>query len=169
MSEQYDEYIEKHRDNLCKAAMWLKVNIPEVIDDLKPYEYIDILTTHDQSKYEPDEYSAYDQYFYGAHRTKDDFDNAWLLHIHRNPHHWQHWVLINDDLELGTRALDIPYRYVIEMICDWWSFSFDKGYLYEIFNWYDAHKDYMILSNHTRELVEEILAKIKTKLDKINN
>ena len=73
--------------------------------------------------------------------------------------------MINDDPQDGTVALDIPYKYVIEMICDWWSFSWSKGDLYEIFNWYDKHKDRMILSKNTRELVEDILDQIKNKLD----
>lgn len=96
-----------------------------------------------------------------------EYDNyyAWLHHIHENPHHWQYWVLVNDDPEEGAIALDIPYKYVIEMICDWWSFSWKTGNLYEIFDWYDAHKNHMILSEYTRELVEEILEKIKVKLD----
>ena len=51
------------------------------------------------------------------------------------------------------------------MIGDWWSFSWKTGNLYEIFDWYDTHKNRMILSEHTRELVEEILEKIKVKLD----
>ncbi len=25
------------------------------------------------------------------------FNTAWLKHIHRNPHHWQHWVLFEDN------------------------------------------------------------------------
>ena len=61
--------------------------------------------------------------------------------------------------------LDMPYNYIIEMICDWWAFSWNKGNLYEIFSWYDAHKAYMKLSDNTRKTVEDILGKIKDKLD----
>lgn len=25
------------------------------------------------------------------------FNIAWLKHIHRNPHHWQYWILLNDN------------------------------------------------------------------------
>ena len=64
----------------------------------------------------------------------------------------------------------MPYNYIIEMICDWWSFSWRTGKLDEIFNWYDAHKDYMKLSDSTRKTVETILAMIKVKLDEeVNN
>ena len=59
----------------------------------------------------------------------------------------------------------MPYKYIVEMVMDWWSFSHAKGNLYEIFSWYDEHKAYMKLSNKTRKTVEDILEKIKTKLD----
>lgn len=97
-----------------------------------------------------------------------DFNKAWLAHIHRNPHHWQHWVLINDDPKLGEIVLDMPYEYIIEMICDWWAFSWSSGNLYEIFNWYNEHEEYMKLSEKTRKTVEDILDKIKKKLDDMN-
>ena len=58
----------------------------------------------------------------------------------------------------------MPYEYVVEMICDWWSFSFKQGNLKEIFNWYENHKAKMILHENTRKLVEEILGRIKEKL-----
>lgn len=63
--------------------------------------------------------------------------------------------------------LDMPHRYIIEMICDWWAFSWKKGNLFEIFSWYDEHKAYMKLSDKTRTTVEDILAKIKNKLEDI--
>ena len=60
--------------------------------------------------------------------------------------------------------LDMPYEYIIEMICDWWAFSWRNGDLTEIFDWYGKHKDYMKLSDKTRKTVEGILSKIKDKL-----
>lgn len=95
-----------------------------------------------------------------------DFNYAWLNHIHRNPHHWQHWILLNDEPNEGEIILDIPYHYILEMICDWWAFSWAKGDLTEIFNWYDQHKSYMKLSEKTRKTVEDILWKIRLELQK---
>ena len=170
MSIEYDNYINQHVQNVLNAAEWLRRNIdldiPPMIDGHRTG-----LFNHDQSKWEKEEYDAYDAYFYGGRKTKEvkkTFNYAWLHHIHNNPHHWQYWVLINDDPEDGTVALDIPYRYAIEMICDWWSFSWSDGNLYEIFDWYNKHKDRMILSKNTRELVEDILDQIRKKLDKNN-
>ena len=59
----------------------------------------------------------------------------------------------------------MPREYVIEMICDWWSFSWNSGKLDEIFDWYDEHKDYIKLGKQTRKTVESILTEIKNKLE----
>lgn len=125
---------------------------------------------HDISKYSPDEYTPYDNYFYGEKSSTATIalNRAWLIHIHRNPHHWQHWVLINDDPNEGEIILDIPYNYIIEMICDWWAFSWNKGNLNEIFDWYEEHKNYMKLSDKTRKTVEDIMYKIKNNLEETN-
>lgn len=180
MSLQYDLYLEEHKKNVAEAFDWLKQNLPEVVEMEKmPYPgygkpEVDlehqVCYAHDSSKTTGDEYYPYDAYFYGgnrSHQVVQDFNMAWLKHIHRNPHHWQYWVLINDDPEEGEIVLPMPYNYIVEMICDWWSFSFRTGNLHEIFKWYDAHKAHMKLAESTREKVEGILAKIREKLDSL--
>ena len=68
-----------------------------------------------------------------------------------------------------TVYLDIPYNYILEMICDWWAFSWQKDNLNEIFNWYDEHKAYIKMSPKTRKSVEAILEKMKEKLSESNS
>lgn len=177
MSYKYDIYLTEHKANVAKAYYWLKGNLPEVLKENPPeigmtgnFE-CDICDMHDASKNYLDEYRAYDDYFYGGNKSYEvvkNFNYAWLQHIHRNPHHWQYWVLINDNPEEGTVALDMPRRYIIEMICDWWAFSWKDGELTEIFDWYKMHKKHMILSDDTRKTVEDILDKIKKKLEEEN-
>lgn len=168
MSWEYDNYLQQHRDNVRKGYEWIKVNIPEVLNGLDIHDMDGLILHHDASKNEPDEYDAYDKYFYGnrSYSVMREFNYAWLKHIHRNPHHWQHWILNNDDPKEGEVILDMQYDYVIEMICDWWAFSWNSGDLEEIFKWYDEHKDYMKLSDVTRKSVEDILGKIKAELEK---
>lgn len=171
MSVMYDRYLENHKANVRKAFEWMRDNIPEIVEVTDNLEW-QICINHDFSKTDPEEYDAYDAYFYGGNRSYsvvEDFRRAWLHHIHMNPHHWQHWVLINDEPGEGEIVLDMPYLYIIEMICDWWSFSWSKGDLTKIFNWYSEHKDYMKLSDATRKSVEYILGKIYEKLKENNN
>lgn len=161
MSIEYNTYITEHVANVQKAYFWLRDH--NIIKDLNLYDQINI---HDLSKYSDEEYKAYDNYFYGnkTKKVQEEFDYAWLHHIHNNPHHWQYWLLVND--EDGTYALEMPENYVIEMISDWWAFSHKSGNLYEIFDWYKKNKKRQILHENTRKLVEEILDKIKEELDK---
>ena len=170
MSEMYDAYLQIHKAGVCKAYQWIEENIPQVLKDLDKDIDWQIQFNHDASKTDAEEYQAYDAYFYGdrSYKVVQDFKYAWLHHIHNNPHHWQYWVLINDDEEEGTIALEMPFEYVIEMICDWWSFSFRSGDLREVFSWYADHEKRMILHKKTRELVDYILAEINNKLDEMD-
>lgn len=186
---EYEEYLRTHIANVKKGYEWLKENLPEVLsvdnyaDESAYYgELDDIIDQHDKSKYTklPDvdnyyelscEYDAYANYFYGEQtpEVNDLFDKGWLSHIHHNPHHWQHWLLQNDDPKIGLKILDMPYVFIIECICDWWSFSWKQNSLYEIFNWYDKHKDGILFSDKTRKTVVNILEQMKAKLDELNS
>ena len=169
MSIAYDNYLEQHKGNVRKGFEWIRDNLPELIEGFNDNYEWQIGIAHDQSKTQQDEYTAYDNYFYGnrSYQVVQDFNRAWLRHIHRNPHHWQHWVLINDNPNEGEIILDMDYIYILEMICDWWAFSWNSGDLTEMFKWYDQHKDYMKLSDKTRKTVEDILEKIKIKIDEV--
>lgn len=172
MSVQYDDYLGKHKGSVVEAYLWIEKNTPDIIQ-LIADEHCDlrhqICFGHDYSKRDLDEYSAYDAYFYGnniSFNVEESFKKAWLSHIHKNPHHWQHWILHNDDAEDGLEILDMPLNYILEMVCDWWSFSWGTGNLKEVFEWYDKHKDYILLSEYTRTITEHILNCIKSELDK---
>lgn len=157
MSNQYDAYLTKHKDGVSKAFEWINSNMHEFIypNETKLRNQI---ATHDESKFSSEEYYAYDAYFYGINKTfmvVENFNKAWLHHIHNNPHHWQHWVLLQDE---GTVVcVDMPMNYIVEMICDWWSFSWTDGNLFEIFDWYEDNKKNMDLSDVTRTVVEDML------------
>lgn len=166
MSYQYDQYLNQHKSNVKKGFDWIRDNLPELIRTGFDFEW-QMGLNHDYSKTEQDEYDAYDAYFYGGNRSfsvVQNFRIAWLLHIHRNPHHWQYWILINDDPEEGEVLIEIPYNYILEMICDWWAFSWAKGDLNEIFPWYEDHKNHIRLHPNTRDTVESILNQLKVKL-----
>ena len=168
MSQQYDEYLSNHLECVKDAFNWFVENMPEIFLDEVQQDEISkqCLEDHDKSKWDPEEYQPYDNYFYGnkSYEVVREFNQAWLRHIHNNPHHWQHWILINDNPDEGEIILDMPDNYIIEMICDWWSFSWKTGDLYEIFKWYSERKQYIKLSDTTREKVENILNSMEDKL-----
>ena len=179
MSKQYDQYLIQHKANVAKGFEWIKANLPQYIPPAKVDAHMNPLgndldwqmeINHDYSKNRPEEYDAYDAYFYGGNQSffvTKAFNKAWLLHIHSNPHHWQYWVLINDDPSEGTICIEIPFNYILEMICDWWAFSWASGNLMEIFDWYDQHKAYIQMADISRSAVEDILHNMRQKLENI--
>lgn len=167
MSIEYDNYIRDHKENLMRGLEWMAENLGKAwIDPEKMYEAMANAELHDESKYSKEEYDAYDAYFYGTFerspKVQSDFDRAWLHHIHLNPHHWQHWVLLEDDPNLGSfgKVLDMPEEYIYEMIADWWTFSWRNNNLMEIFKWYSEHRDRIMMSDRTRLRTEQILKRI---------
>lgn len=155
MSEEYNQYIKEHKDNVFKAYRWLVEH--RIVKDTPELDRQ--ILSHDDSKYSVEEYYAYDLYFYGSSKNRAAFNYAWNHHIHSNPHHWQYWIIP------GETVLPMPTNYIIEMICDWWSFSFRKGDLTEIFDWYREHSE-IILHPATRAAVESFLSQIRRALNR---
>jgi Family of unknown function (DUF5662) len=115
---------------------------------------------HDWSKFLPEEWGPYAEFFYGSKiidsKAAAAFNVAWLHHQHRSPHHWQHWVLREDDG--STIALEMPRRFAVEMLCDW--IGAGKAILGAKANtpaWYMKNKEQIVLHPKTRELVEHSL------------
>ncbi len=128
--------------------------------------------THDLSKFMPDEFIPYANYFYGSGNNikkgrdstgyykpyetgDDDFDFAWLLHQKRNRHHWQWWTLPKD--REGIKILEIDTIYIKEMICDWRGAGIAQNGKDTAIEWYIEHKDKMQLHPITRMKIEKLL------------
>ena len=88
-----------------------------------------------------------------VYNIKRSFDYAWCKHQKKNPHHWQYWVLINDD---GTlRPLEMPLVYRIEMYCDWFSAGMTINGYDNTLNWYIKNRNNMVLAPKTRQWIEK--------------
>lgn len=127
---------------------------------------------HDMSKFLPSEWIPYANHFYGKkgddiRKGRDEtgyykptetgdkaFDFAWLLHQKRNKHHWQYWVLPQD--EGGLKVLEMPVKYRREMICDWIGAGRAQG-TPNTAAWYAKNKNKMMLASNTREWVDEVM------------
>lgn len=131
---------------------------------------------HDLSKFRISEFFTYAQHFYGNKRNeyvtiakttggysaeddRDDklFNKSWLLHIHRNAHHWEYWTITEDYFRI--KALDMPFNLILEMVCDWRAAGRAQGRTQpnELIDWYEAHADRMVFSKKTRETVEWLI------------
>lgn len=94
---------------------------------------------------------------------------AWFHHKGRNPHHWEYWI---DNV--GTRSNDaarIPYKYVVEMVCDWLAAGItyskkkpDYNAPYDVpINYFDKHLNERIFHPDTLELLQYFLGEISSK------
>lgn len=78
---------------------------------------------HDLSKFSPAEFMASARFFQGdkspieAEKAATGYSAAWLHHKGHNPHHWEYWTDYGDNGEIIANK--IPYKYVVEMVCDW--------------------------------------------------
>ena len=158
--KDYKKYIEEHKERVKQFADWLKRNLPELFEQPGLDDFDEVIQEHDDSKYTEEEFEPYAQKFYkqDEHGKPLEYipgwDEAWKHHWMNNPHHPEYW--------LGE---DMPYIYILEMLCDWGSFGVAKGNFHELIDFYysqardDEEKN---LSDNTKEIIEEILTKIES-------
>lgn len=146
MLEKYLESLERHISFVRQAGKRLGVDPAQ-------------LAQHDQSKYSEAELMPYARRFYGQglddEQVAADFQRAWLHHLHNNPHHWQHWVLIND--EDGVDVLEMPQRYALEMVADWMGASMAYTGSWDMTEWLERNYPRVMLHPSTREYVNSVL------------
>lgn len=122
-------------------------------------------------------FKTYARYFYGKKKyiegnsstgyykptsTEDaNFDKAWLFHQKTQKHHWQFWILMEDDG--GVKLLPMDECYWKEMLCDWYGASIATGksnfsnYRENTKLWYINHMNIIQLNRFTRSMIEKEL------------
>jgi hypothetical protein len=142
---------------------------------------------HDLSKFLPSEIVPYANWFRGEYglsfsptlsdaltkhaiwkldlhyECKRAFDEAWLFHQHRNPHHWQYWLLRKDDGSL--QAMEMPDIYVIEMVADWVGAGTALGKP-DTWAWWKANEEKIHLHLNTKAKVITLLKGYTDDLDR---
>ena len=117
---------------------------------------------HDLSKYSKTEFWESVKYFQGDYspisNCKKDkgYSEAWLHHKGRNKHHYEYWYDYNAKVE----APIIPFKYVLEMICD----SFAAGMTYQGKKW---TKEYQLTYWMKARETAKLHPKIRKLLDKV--
>ena len=109
---------------------------------------------HDLSKFSISEFLPYAFHFYGKDQgykyweIRKKFPMAWLHHIHKNKHHWNHWLLDKNPIEM-------PKKYIVQMIIDWEAMGkiFDDNAK----EYYIKNKNRMILHNETIKHIKQLL------------
>lgn len=156
--DEYKQYLDTHIKNVQRA--WDELLKPHVSDNRLKLVVSELVSYHDDSKFSDEEWTPYLNYFYPdpvipSDKVDRDFDYARLHHIHFNPHHWQHWILHEDEGNL--KILDMPEAEVLHMLCDWGSFRYTDNSYHSTREWYEFNKSHMILSENTKKLIEKYI------------
>lgn len=157
--KKYKEYIDEHIENVKLVWEDLQFHLKDEFwmdeDDNVSIHFL--IETHDQSKYSADEFYGYRQYFYprdGAKKVESAFNQAWNYHQNHNPHHWEYWLMYEDDKLI---ALEMPFHYIIEMLCDWTAMSYKFND--DPYEFYLKKKDSMLLAENTKTCLEKYISR----------
>jgi len=121
---------------------------------------------HDWDKFLPRMFFPYSRFFYkpdgtpqvrrdktGYYKPSDtgdrDFDLAWLGHVRRSPHHWQYWVLPDED---GDHVFPMGHNDVKEMVCDWIGAGLAQGKP-DVAEWWKRNQHKMQFAPETLGLI----------------
>lgn len=125
------------------------------------------LMLHDDSKFGYEEFPAYARKFgkggspVDAEHVEIEFADAWLHHIHHNPHHWQHWIFPDGYAPKGSGieagVVRMPHRYALEMIADWMGASMAYTGSWDMSDWLQKNMPRIRLHSQTAALVREVL------------
>lgn len=122
---------------------------------------------HDWSKFSPMEFCESVRYYTGScspikvcKEKNHGRSLAWIHHHGRNLHHYEAW---QDDFDHGPHPVDMPYKYAVEMICDFLAagkaYGRDKfSYRAEYEWWQNKQRRGVAMTDNMKAFVEEILS-----------
>jgi hypothetical protein len=117
---------------------------------------------HDMSKFSPTEFFESVKYYQGncspidACKEQNGYSKAWLHHKGRNKHHYEYFA---DNLDLGGTAIQMPFKYAAELICDYLgagqaymgkNFSYQAEYKW----WLDKSSKPLLMHPQTKKFID---------------
>ena len=123
---------------------------------------------HDWSKFTPVEFFESVKFFKGDSspineaKAVNGISFAWQHHKGRNPHHYEYWT---DCYDTGTVARQMPWKYVIELVCDYLAAGrtyndynmFEKFTFQKELDWWNKVCDEKCMHEETKRAVTIIL------------
>jgi len=111
---------------------------------------------HDLSKFLPSEFFGYAERYYKKQNVNiEQHHLSACKHQKRNKHHYQYWIIIRNSGEI--KPLEMPIKYVKEMICDWNGAILSKKTSVTIKEYYKQAGSGMILHEKTRREIERLI------------
>lgn len=156
----YSQNLEKHIAAVQRCGKLL--HVPD-----------DLLRIHDYSKWSAPEFWAYAKHFYGG-GAPQLFAEAWLHHIHHNPHHWQYWIFpggVKPYSPPGTNVfngiMEMPEKYALEMVADWMGASEVYSGDTNMTKWLTKHSETITLHPNTSTFVKNVLQELGYNIELI--
>ena len=150
--KEYKDYVVAHKERVEEYSTWLLSNCPDLFEGVDVEDFKELIKEHDESKFSEEEFEPYAKKWHLDGIKTPEYEAAWEHHYMNNEHHPEYWD-----------GKDMPYIYILEMICDWGSFSLKSGNMKELSEFYynkainDPEKN---LSNATKEIIEDIISRI---------
>lgn len=157
--QKFAESLEKHIEYVREAGRM--VGVPE-----------SQLACHDDSKWGDFEFPRYAAQFFGP-KIEDPaeietratrFAEAWLHHIHHNPHHWQYWIFPDGFSPKGSAVEDgavrMPDNYIREMVADWMGAEMAYNGSWDMTKWLNGNLPRIRIHSYVREELVYILSEI---------
>jgi len=144
----YVDYISKHLYYVRKIGLVLYREF-----SLAP-SFVKQLHEHDADKFERNKWIAYYKRFYAKKQSDENMDKYWLDHVHKNKHHWNYWVILDDD---GETLVEMPRLYVFEMLADWMSVGKSLRDNYDFRIWLRNKKPKIVLHKNTYKFIKSIV------------
>lgn len=124
---------------------------------------------HDWSKFSPTEFCESVKYYNGkvspikiCKQQNHGRSMAWIHHHGHNLHHYEAWW---DNFDKGAKPTDMPYKYAVEMICDY--LGAGKAYGRDAFTlqgeyewWQNKKKSGVGTTQHMIDFIEAMLKKL---------
>ena len=120
---------------------------------------------HDMSKLSPTEFFEGVKYWTGKRspilvaKEETGISYAWLHHRGRNKHHYEYWI---DKLDNGGVPHKMPFKYVVEMVCDWFAacraYEGNKDDIFQKeYDWWLEKAKTAKIHNETKKLIHKML------------
>lgn len=161
--KKYKEYIEHHKQNVMDAFNLLAtLDIPFINENKDKIQ--EICSVHDDSKFSDNEFFPYLHHFYPTTKEEakleDEFDNAVMLHVLNNRHHWncKDWIDPETGNLKGGFDENLYKIHTVERCCDWLAMAYQHGE--KPTEWWNANKETIKMPDYAVELTDEILNKV---------
>ena len=117
------------------------------------------LLIHDIGRFLPSEFFAYARTFYNStgelgFYPSTSFQRAQHRHLKHNKHHWQYWVLFDENNE--PYALDMPICYIKEYVADLMTDGIHIPYSKTTYNFFITNEERIIMSRFTKHNVRAV-------------